>query len=442
MAALATIWAAASATAIPPSKLFAREATCAADFSRCSVASFPSYFCCPTKQSCVALAGNTTLLCCPEGSDCSKIAPISCDVTLQDGEKNPKAVVKTTALGGVLPRCGKRCCPFGYSCAGDNQCVMDRNQNAPPASAPASTASTSSATSSTVTATATSATPTTAITETGSDQPTGARSSSPVSSPSGVAAGVTPGVTPGETPSETPSETGSNGPPVAVIAGVTVGVAIAAILGIIVACVLIRRRRKAGDSPNLKLTRSSSSFGNIISNPIVAEGTAMRSDFNRGPAKPSFDLPTPLSRSDMRKPSISSRSSSSSAGRNLTANGMRQSSVAFGIAMPGPPPYGSSPSHPSNRKGDTTLLPQTPRQDQENRELSSVSINVFADPLTLTPESATHAARSGRNSHMTTFTQLMDEADLGAVARGQAYVPYRPDSFQNGSPQSPPPQRR
>ncbi|KAK5658813.1 hypothetical protein OQA88_1625 [Cercophora sp. LCS_1] len=227
----------------------------------------------------------------------------------------------------------------------------------------------------------------------------------------------------------------SNGPPVGVIAGVTVGVIAAILLAILIAWLLVRRKRKPQNSPSLKLTRSSSSFGNIISNPIIVEGTAMRSDFNRGPAKRSFEELAPIPRnvspmtvSPMTVSPPSSSGSGASRTRDLTGNGLRQSSVAYG----GPPPYATPPN--SSRKQESSLFPpQTPRQD---REPSSVSINVFADPLALTPESASNApgANARRHSNMTTFTQLMDEADLGGVARGQPFIPHRPSTPQGGSP--------
>ncbi|KAK0632330.1 hypothetical protein B0T14DRAFT_541736 [Immersiella caudata] len=371
--------ATASATAIPPSQIFSRQdSTCPKDYSSC--ANFPGNFCCPTTQACISLAGGTTLLCCPQKSDCQRIVPISCDISLQDASKKPEAVVKTTALTSQLPKCGDRCCPFGYSCgSGKDECVKDKEQKAPPG---ASTSTTTSASAS-ASATATSA-----------------------SSQTSIPAATT-----------TSSDSGG-GPSGAVIGGVVGGILAAIALAVIAACILIKRKKKAAGTPSLKLSRSSSSFGNIISNPIVMEGNlkAMRSDFNRRASR-SFDGSTLDGFAPTRK-SISSRGSNSSRTRNLTGNGLlRHSSIAYGYNpadLPNPPP------------------PRTPRQG--DREPSSVSINVFADPLTLTPESAAHAARGKRNSGMTTFTQLMDEADLGGVARGQAYVPYRPQTAGDGSP--------
>ncbi|KAK4447706.1 hypothetical protein QBC34DRAFT_302815 [Podospora aff. communis PSN243] len=375
-----------SATAIPPSEIFSRqEPTCLKNYSSC--ANFPANFCCPTNQACTSLAGGTTLLCCPTGSDCVRIVPISCDISLQDASKKPEAVVKTTALTSQLPKCGDRCCPFGYSCEKD-ECVKDKEQKAPPGAS-----------------TTTTRTDAPAATTTSSDVPT-----------------ETADLANGE-PGAIEENQSGGGPSGAVIGGVVGGALAAIALAMIAACLLVKRRKKkAAGTPSLKLSRSSSSFGNIISNPIVMEGAQMRSDFTRRASR-SFDGSTLDGFAPNRK-SISSRGSNSSRTRNLTGNGLlRHSSIAYGYNPadhPNPPP-------PANH-----APPRTPRQG--DREPSSVSINVFADPLTLTPESAAHAARGKRNSNMTTFTQLMDEADLGGVARGQAYVPYRPPTAGDGSP--------
>ncbi|KAK3341449.1 hypothetical protein B0T25DRAFT_342496 [Lasiosphaeria hispida] len=434
VAALAAILATTSASAIPLNDLFQRQSTCAANFSRCNVANFPSSFCCPTSQTCIALAGNTTLLCCPAGFNCAKIQPISCDISQQDAEKHPDSTVKTTALQGSLEKCGKLCCPFGYSCSGD-ECVKDKNQSAAPSGAPSSTASPSTSTS---TSTSTRPASTSAATRVSSAAPT-------ISTSSAAAATSTPSSTETETETASPANTSpsstsetaisetstpSSGPPVAAIIGATAGAALLIIVAVVLVCCLLKRKKnkKQPDQASLKLSRSTSSFGNIISNPIIAEGTTIRSDFNRVPVIRTVNERGSLAASLMRA-SMSSSGSSTSRKPSPRTNALRQSSVAYGYG--GPPPYGS-PGYP---RGNTNLQPppppQTPRQD---REPSSVSINVFADPFTLTPESASRAAGDPRrHSSLTTFTQMMEEADLGSVRRGEAYVPYKPDSVQ-GSP--------
>lgn len=70
---------------------------------------------------------------------------------------------------------------------------------------------------------------------------------------------------------------------------------------------------------------------------------------------------------------------------------------------------------------DDRLIPQTPRQ---GREPSSVSINVFADP-NITPDRTPETGNDRRYTDMTTFTRMLDSADLSGVARGEeTFVPY------------------
>ncbi|KAK5660047.1 hypothetical protein OQA88_13516 [Cercophora sp. LCS_1] len=93
----------------------------------------PNNFTCPTtSQACVSLAADTTTLCCPQGASCDKIEAILCDVTLQDPARHPDALLKTLALGSELPKCGSRCCPFGYTCTGADVCLKDVDQSVPP----------------------------------------------------------------------------------------------------------------------------------------------------------------------------------------------------------------------------------------------------------------------------------------------------------------------
>ena len=393
-ALVSTTWA------IPTNDLFGRQSsTCPANSSRCSQGDLPDNFCCPSNTTCISLAADTTILCCPGTSDCTRIQPISCNITLQDVDQFPGAVIKTTALRGELGRCGSgTCCPFGYLCNSGSQCVKNINQNVAPVQmgSPSTTSSSPSPT-----RTNTDASPT----DSSSDQK-----------------------------EEPPTEDNSRkGPPVAVIAGASVG-AVAAVLGVGALAFLLVKKKKNNDensemSDTLKLTRSTSSFGNFISNPIVAEDSTLRTDFGRLPTtrKPgdgdSSILQSPESLSAFPRPPSATQQ------RNVAA---RQSSIAYGYAAPATSPFLYSQNlHPD----DNTLVPETPKRGQE-REPSSVSINVFADPRTLTPESANNnLGYAERYNRMTTFTQMMEEADLGGVARGQSYVPYRPGSAsQQGSP--------
>lgn len=99
----------------------------------------PSNFCCPSNQECLVLAAKTTILCCPKGL-CQSIRPILCSIQLQDPALYPLAPILTTALDKELPRCGNACCPFGYTCKDETECVLNDKQDdlelfVPPASA-------------------------------------------------------------------------------------------------------------------------------------------------------------------------------------------------------------------------------------------------------------------------------------------------------------------
>lgn len=55
------------------------------------------------------------------------IQPISCEVSFQDVSGRPDAAIKTTRLKDKLAACGSNtCCPFGYSCDGNSQCVINK----------------------------------------------------------------------------------------------------------------------------------------------------------------------------------------------------------------------------------------------------------------------------------------------------------------------------
>ncbi|KAL4722730.1 hypothetical protein ACLX1H_009965 [Fusarium chlamydosporum] len=60
--------------------------------------------------------------------------PITCQIERQNPLTNPQAQVKSLALNQELKRCGTksgrtRCCPFGYSCRDDKECVLDKDQD-------------------------------------------------------------------------------------------------------------------------------------------------------------------------------------------------------------------------------------------------------------------------------------------------------------------------
>jgi hypothetical protein len=412
-------------------ELFMRQSSCAPNFSQCKNAGFPNYFCCPSGQRCLALAGNTTLLCCPEGSDCQRIEPLPCDISLQDGEKNPDAVVKTTALAGTLERCGTQCCPFGYSCK-DGQCAMNQNQNAAPMQT--NTAKPTA----TTTGAGTGATSDAGTTQTADPtSPTNGGSTS-----TGVPEGAT---------------VESSGPPVAAIAGgVTAGLVLL-IGAAVLAFIFLRRKKKKDESQSgtpPKLSRSTSSFGNLISAPIMQEN-AFRSDFSRAsPPREALEDPASVTGALIDSSANSPESSGTTtmpavpppaalgpdrqSGGFAYIGGGAGAAAGYGAIQPSQyaaqyansayvdmPPY----DDPGSDDG-MLMVPQTPRQ---HREPSSVSINVFADP-NITPDRTPESNVERRYSNMTSFTQMLDKADLGGMARGESYLA--------GSPQMPPMPRR
>lgn len=478
----------ASASTIPFTHLFERGSSSQCplpNFDQCpqpaNQPNWPDNFCCQKGSSCIYLAGNTTLLCCPPGSSCDFITTTACQMDFFNADLHPDSMIKTTALNGAMGHCGEgTCCPFGYHCSTDGNggpiCVKDDNQNAVPfTTTPAKPSTTASRT--TVSTTTTARTTTTLS------------SSVPTSPPAPTSTTPLPGQNNGassgaDTSNPGPSETaqpagGGDGTPAAVIAGASVGAALLVLAGAFVAFVFLRRRQRKrleegeeAENKALGLTRSTSSFGNIISNPIVAENTTMRSDFVLGKASPGggggnrgssagsvggFDRastlvdddrnasppPQPQQPSPVRMREGVGTTARVPPIRNMAAQA-RQSSIAYGI-----PPDTSSPYYQAavrdqdqDRSGPPRLVlpyPETPRQGGggQEREPSSISINVFADPRIATPqrngEDGLETPDVRRTSRMTTFSDMLRSADLGGVARGEPYVP--PGS-QQGTPAS------
>jgi hypothetical protein len=416
-----------AASAVPIHELFARQSTCAPNFDQCKNADFPDYFCCKSSETCIALAGNTTVLCCPKGADCLRIQPVPCDIALQDGVKNPDAVVKTTALGGTLIRCGTQCCPFGYSCR-DGQCARDENQNAVPFQTktvePGPTATGGTKTSATGVAS-----PTADTTDSAGDaNATGDSSNS--------------------------AESSSSGPPVAAIAGGATAGAVVLIGAAVFAFIFLRKKKKeeaSGSGSPPKLSRSTSSFGNLISNPIMADNS-FRSDFARGPGPRTPPEAYPEDPDSVTGALIASAANTPEAG-GMQAGGMQAGGMGMQAGMLAVPPaaargpaaqitpeyagYGNleQPQYVDMPyvNHDNGLMPQTPRQ---HREPSSVSINVFADP-NITPDRTPESNNDRRYTDMTTFTQMLDNADLGGMANGEGYLGYN----QHGGQVPPMPRR-
>ncbi|KAL4891736.1 hypothetical protein BDV59DRAFT_181651 [Aspergillus ambiguus] len=264
---------------------------CPASYSKCSNANLPDNFCCPTSATCVSLDEGSSVICCPEGHSCDYIEPISCNVQLQNAALHPKNAVKTTKLNGRLPTCGDSCCPFGYSCQGNNLCAMDNGSTS-------STTNTESSTSTEKTFPTKTAAPTT--TETKSESQT-TSSFTTVKSTAGEPPTITsdttvptfiyssnyPRVSSSKiavagSSSSLSSSTCPSFPTQAVVAGFFPGAACGAALALLLA--LCIRRYKENHLPasvrvaqNTKRTSTGTLIG--ISDPIPSEDSACRTDF-------------------------------------------------------------------------------------------------------------------------------------------------------------------
>ncbi|KAF4979092.1 hypothetical protein FZEAL_4652 [Fusarium zealandicum] len=399
---LLTVLCSSTTSAMPASRLFTRQDTCDADQISCRT-EWADNFCCSKDSSCKLLAGNTTALCCPEGRSCNTIKPITCNIKAQDAKEAPQAPIKTVIFNLDLEECGEGCCPFGYSCEKD-QCVINDDQSDVPEGAELPT------TSSTTSPSATS-------TDTSSDQTVSASSAPSSSSAPGKA----------EDSREDEPEPDNSGPATtSIIGGVVGGCIILLILAVFVFLYFRRQNKRRGGSGSEKGSHlhgynrrasSEASFGNIISDPI-SQPNSYRAD---------FILKTP---SQSSRSSIPTRQLSNASHVHPPLPRIRIS-IPNPFDSPNPSPNNNSaqPSpidEQSLRQGNVRLQPiramkasshcsRRPGSPDLHRLPSSESINVFADPSTVVkPRPLTHA---------TTFTDLMDEADLGGVRRGRPYVP-------------------
>ncbi|KAJ5156402.1 hypothetical protein N7492_009205 [Penicillium capsulatum] len=226
------------------------DKSCPSSYSSCG-SKLPDGFCCSSSSTCISLDDATSAICCPSGSNCDYISPIVCDVKAQNTTLHPKSTIKTTRLDEDLPKCGEACCPFGYTCHGNNTCVMDK-----------SSSNTTTASSTTSAA-------------------TDGASVTPISSPSTSAAAVASAST------SCPSF-----PSKAIAAGFFPGAAFGAVLALLITTCLRRRAQKKQleSQEDYKSSKSSnplshwshrSSSGGIkgISSPIASEDTSCRTDF-------------------------------------------------------------------------------------------------------------------------------------------------------------------
>ncbi|KAJ0166691.1 hypothetical protein CTA2_6248 [Colletotrichum tanaceti] len=405
---LSILIASAHAASIP--SVFGRQDSCTADgFSACGNG-LPNNFCCGTGTRCITLAGDTTVLCCPEGSSCDRISPITCNVNLQDPAAHPDAQIKTTALKGKLGTCGaNKCCPFGYTCNSNQQCVMESDQTKEPE---------------------------VVVTSTPGPTSTG---TAPTVIPTTIAASAAP----------SDDRKNDNSFPTAIVIGVLCGVLVGVGLGVALLLLLARRRHRRNAPLQTEKKRSgaprpstsTSSFGNIISEPIPMSDSTVRTDFilktpSTVNSRSSATTPTPRKAGGYGY-GYGHHTRLSSTATTLAHHpiGLARSDSALRTppntntpqrGVPVPPIRGMRPNSGSQRhhpsKVPSPLLPPKPVYIQ--REPSSESINVFADPRTVGGE------RPGAK-RMTTFTDMMEEAELGEVRRGKPYVPQTPQVPSN-----------
>ncbi|KAH6898378.1 hypothetical protein B0T10DRAFT_453710 [Thelonectria olida] len=427
-------------TALPASLIFARADTCTVSCG----SDLPSSLCCTSGTKCIILAGKTTVVCCPTGSTCKTIKPVTCDISQQNGTDHPGSTIKTSVLDVALETCGEQCCPFGYTCK-DGDCEMNSDQSEAPGS--------SSSTTTSAVASATSASDN-ASTATAETTATDAASATDVASADATATDPASTDAAAEGSGDGESKDKDSGPATTSIIGGVVGACIGLLVIGIIIFFYIRRKKKSdairseksgaayghGRSPS-----SNGSFGNIISEPIAQPGS-YRTDFIL--KSPSNSRTTVAGSGSGMTPSgtTPSRSSPSRTSYSRASTLMRSASSIIRV-HPTPPririsipnPFNSpnpSPNHHSAqpsptaddeapRHGTVRLAPiramratshcsRRPSTPELQREPSSESINVYTEPGTVKSRPLTRG---------TTFTDLMDEADLAAVRRGSPYVP-------------------
>ncbi|KAJ4249380.1 hypothetical protein NW762_012231 [Fusarium torreyae] len=410
-ALLLTALCASTTSALPASHIFSRADTCDSDQTSCN--SDLANFCCPKDNSCMLLAGQTTAVCCPDKATCNSIEPITCDIRGQDQRQFPNAPVKTIVFNLDLEKCGKGCCPFGYSCE-DGQCVIDKDQTEVPKGAELPNESSTAVPSAISTATGAPETVSISAAPTSSAEPT---------ETAGADAGASTDSDKDKDEDSKPAD--NSGPATTSIVGGVVGGCIILLIIAIVVFLYVRRQNKRETEKSEKgsniysygrRSNSDASFGNIISEPI-SQPNSYRAD---------FILKTPST----QRTSIVPVRQPSNASTRLNAPPPRiRISIPNPFDSPNPSPnHQPSPieDDESLRRGNVRLPPiramkassycsRHPANPELQREPSSENINIFADPSTIVkPRPLTRA---------TTFTDLMDEADLGAVRRGKPYVP-------------------
>lgn len=411
--------------------------------------------CCREGTTCINLAGGSTVLCCPDDA-CTRMKPITCNINAQDPAVNPAGILKTTALNSELPRCGDNCCPFGFSCNRQGECQMDEDQSKRPREIPGRDRPSSSSLPSSI--------PTPSLISSTTDSTT-----SPTSS----------NAPPSEEQQSDDSEDGGNNtlPTAIIVVSVLGGLLVLICLAVGVVMCLSRRKRKARMQPRhssekkppvlglCRASTSTSSFGNIISEPIPHQDSALRSD---------FILKTPdsgASRASHGMGSMHQGAGSSFSGTTATNNSPEYPGTGLALGSKNNPRIPartlSNATMTTNNHSNLAIPPirtmrnqQKPQINTSNawtrhaaaraavpdaatpvdpkggpvtprlqREPSSESINIFADPSTVGSDGSnpfTHGLappKPKRFTSGTTFTELMEEAQLGDVRRGDPFVP-------------------
>ncbi|KAM3503899.1 hypothetical protein MY11210_008542 [Beauveria gryllotalpidicola] len=431
--------------------------------------SLPSGFCCPSGQQCLSLAGATTALCCPKSRSCEKVWPIACDVRLQDPKENPDATIITSVFDVALETCANGCCPFGYACAdgadatpAKRVCVRNANQSKKPGDegGSGSKSSSSSSASSTAAATSTaSATATDIATSSQTASATATATSTPESSSSDA----------------DNAEKGIKSKTMSIIGGV-VGATLVLLIIIVVGILCVRRRRKRAADPLREKTGYHRAAGSVtssvrarglyISEPILQENS-YRSD---------FILKSPSAASSISQRPVNSRWSGGVGGgggvgvvppRIPTPSSNRQQQQQRRDDPEFPNPFSSpNPSMAEDRRyslASSDMFDETglrtghvvtgkpapirnmrpssrriSREPQHFHAMADERINVFSDEYAVPQQQQqqqqypyqqrddAYGGPKDRMTRMTTFSQLMDKADLGDLYRGKRYVPGTP----------------
>ncbi|KID76844.1 uncharacterized protein G6M90_00g103380 [Metarhizium brunneum] len=303
----------------------------------------------------------------------------------QDPTLHPDAPIKTTAHGAKLPTCGSNfCCPFGYTCSEDSSsCTKDSDQSkAPPGMTPT-------------------------LTPTAKPEAT-----SPSTSTAQAAAATSTGASQEDNSSSLGAEK------ISIIGGaVGGGLALFLLVGIIFLCVRSRSKKSA----------RSPAFREI--SPPILNNQAGRVDFIRKeehtpppPKGPSFMdrcsrfLGLPERQTQNAHSGIPNRfyspnpslQSSRLSRSSLTSEDDRNARTGH-VGARLPPIRQMRGTHTQSRRISTLDA-----YDEPSRE----NINVFADPDTVS-----HGNDSHRNYRGTTFSDLMDQADMSGVHRNGGYVP-------------------